>query len=748
MKRVFFAVLAAAIFVTPLSPPLARAAPPDKDVYSYLLSLSMEDLTKVPVQSSGLFAMDWNETPGISYVMDKEQMDKAGIRTLGEYIDRVVPGMSTAIHGNQGLTVGVRGILIDNTAKTLLLRDNINLNNRHFVGINGADLSSPLMGDIDSVEVSLGPGIMRHGSGAINGSINLISATGKSKPGWHLNTSYGSGDFRMAEASYGVTLGPRANLFFYAGADKSNGVRPHYAINPALWDDLDAQGINGTPSATFLDEVRVGKTDDDYKFSFRGQYATADDFLHLDFKAMVSHTSNVDPVLGEYLTPSGTWKDEVKAAAEARGGRYSPFFEQRVDNVLIAPELTLNLDPDNELQIIPYYHTTKAYNEFSDFLLDEVSRLGITLKPVGTPDCEALNCAQSYPYGDELHLGLTAIDTYTGFDNQRLAVGSEIKYFKFRAHPWHWTTVSGFGEDQIRYGKFTFLGGLRYDKTYFQDHIEAIEPYTDGPYDAPDDVEAWTMRLGAFYHIDKRQTVKLSYQEGFRFADAWMQQWTAHLNSSNGTGYTVDPEESKNIELNYTGVGLLDHRLNIYATAYYNIYTDTLAYNPDIATFGNSGKDIKSIGGELTVEMTAIDRMDARLSYSYAHPINSYETAVKIANTDDTWTRYPEHMFKGQLGYELLPGLYAGTTATLTSPFYNKQETPDPRVQDLFDDWTFIMDANLRYRLDEHAVISLSAKELAHANYNQMPAYFNGTRPLDAPRADEPQYYLNFTYTY
>jgi len=720
----------------------------DTEVFAYLLSLSMEELTKVPVQSSGLFAMNWDETPGISYVVDKEQLDKAGIRTLGEYVNRLVPGMSTAIHGTQGVTIGVRGILIDNTAKTLLLRDNINLNNRKFVGINGSELSTPLLGDIDSIEVTLGPGIMRHGSGAINGSLNVITSTGKSKPGWHFTTTYGSGDSRTVEGSYGHAFGERANLFLYAGYNKSNGVRPHYTFPASMWDDLDAKGINGTPSEKFLDEVRVGKTDDDYKFSLRGQFTTADGFFNLDLKAMLSHTSNVDPVLGEYLSPSADWREEVRLAAEAREGRYSPFYEQLADNLLISPEITFNFNADNQLQVIPYYHTIETVSVFSDFLQDEVDRLGISLRPVGTPDCEALNCAEEYTYGDETHIGLTLIHKYSGFNNQRIAWGAEAKYFEFKTHPWYWTTVSGFGEDQVRLGNFSFLAGLRYDKTYFEDEIDTIPPYDDGPYEAPDDVEAWTMRLAASYHIDDKQTVKISYQEGFRFPDAWFQQWNAHLSQAGGADYELHPEESQSYEVNYTGLGLMNDAVNLYASAFYNIYTDTLAYSPIIKTFDNSPKKLKSAGGELTLELTAFDRFEGRVSYSFAHPIDSYEPIVKIANDDDTWTRYPEHMIKFQLGYDILPGLFASATGTATSPFYEKAEVNDPRVENLFDDWTFVMDAALHYSINEHARLTFSAKELLHENYNQMPSYFNGTRPLDAPRADDPQFYLTFTYRY
>ncbi|VAW34007.1 hypothetical protein MNBD_DELTA03-1457, partial [hydrothermal vent metagenome] len=303
--------------------PAPLAAPQGDDrVYDYLLGLSMAELARLPIQSSGLFPMSRSEAPGSHYVVDIEQLRRMGIRSIAEYIDRQVPGMSTATHGNQGTIIGVRGMLIDNNSKTIMLRDNVNINNRQIVGINGSDLSTTLLGDIERVEISTGPGTLRYGSGAINGSINLISATGKSREGLRLYTMVGSGDFRQVEGSYGQVLNERLNYFLYGGYSKDDGVRPHYTLPISQWSKLN--GVNGTPSATFLDNVRVGKTDGNYKFAFRVQFGRPDDRLRVDLKGLLSHTSNVGPVLGEYLTSSADWREEIKATAEARGGRYSP----------------------------------------------------------------------------------------------------------------------------------------------------------------------------------------------------------------------------------------------------------------------------------------------------------------------------------------------------------------------------------------------------------------------------------------
>ena len=725
----------------------------EQEVYSYLLALSMEELVALPIQSSGLFEMSPAQAPGLNYRITTEQLNVFGVRSLAEYINRMAPAIATVIHGTQGVTVGTRGVLVDNSAKTLLLRDNLSMNNRFFVGINGSELSSPLLGDIDRIEVSTGPGVLQHGSGAINGFFNLVSATGESKEGVRMHTSYGSGDSRVAEASYGQVINERANLFFYGGVDQSNGVRPYYPLPTDKWAGLN--GVMGTPSETFLDNVRVGRTDENYKFSIRGHYGKEDDFFQLDLKSMLSHTSNIDPVLGQYLSNSASWIEEVRLAADARSSKYSPFYVQHAENFLFSPEVKFHVNDHHEVKLIPFYQTIKTSSDFSDFLKEEVARLNITLKPKPDPtipgDCVALGCKESYTYGDEVHWGSTLIHTYTGIKNQTIAWGAEAKRFEFNEfgdNAWQWTTLGLFAEDQLQFGDFTVLPGIRYDKTCFADSIAAVPPFNDGPYQAPDDVDALTKRLAISYTITPQQTAKLSYQEGFRFADAWFQRWAEHTNVALSTNTKIAPERSSNYEMNYSVVGLLDKKLDLDIALFYNLYEDTQGWIPDLYNFGNSPKEITSAGGDITLEFNPTVSWKGGVSYSYARPIDSYETAIRIANQDNTWTRYPNHMIKFHLGHEIINNLFVGGMGVVESPRYEKSAVTDPVVAALFDSWSLVVDANAWYQVNKNIKISFMAKEILHKNYNQYPAYFSGTRPLDSPRANNPQYYVALDYVW
>lgn len=719
-----------------------------KEMYDYLLDLSMEDLSQIPIQSAGLFAMPWDQAPGLNYVVTKEQLDRYGLRSLAEYLNRMAPAFSSVIHGTQGTTVGVRGIQIDNSAKTLLLRDNLSMNNRFFVGINGSELSSPLLGDIDRFEVASGPGALQHGSGAINGYLNVVSATGVSKEGVRMHTSYGSGDSRLAEGSYGQVISPKANVFFYAGYNKSNGVPPYYTFSQEEWPTLNK--VTGVPSDTFLDNVRVGRTDDDYKFSFRGQFGRLEDGFLLDFKVLRSHTSNVDPVLGEYLGPDASWAQEVELAATAAGGRYSPFFEQQADNFLVSPEMTFRINDQNDVKLIPYYQTITTTSVFSDFLRDEAEKLGVSLNSnLGSPDkCPANNCGADYTYGDEIHLGTTLVHTYTGVKDQTIAWGAEVSSMEFKVFPWRWHSMGVFLEDRLIFGKFTVLPGLRYDKIFFADTIETIPPFNNGPYSGPDDADSVTKRLAVTYKITPQQTAKLSYQEGFRFADAWPQQWAANVNKGLGVSRSIAPESSDNYEADYAVIGLLEKTMDLSLAVFYNRYHDTHGWIDSLYNFGNSPKTLTSVGGDLTVEYHPVDAWEFGASYSFARPIDSYENNIRVANDDDTWTRYPKHMIKLRLGHQFTKDLFVGAMGVVESARYDKANVTDSRVVDLFDTWSLVMDVNAWYRISPHWSLSVSAKELLTKDYNQYPAYYSGTRPLDAPRPNDPQYYVSLSYAF
>jgi hypothetical protein len=105
-------------------------------------------------------------------------------------------------------------------------------------------------------------------------------------------------------------------------------------------------------------------------------------------------------------------------------------------------------------------------------------------------------------------------------------------------------------------------------------------------------------------------------------------------------------------------------------------------------------------------------------------------------------------MIKFHVGHEVIRNLFLGTMGVVESPRYEKAGVTDPEVEALFNKWSLVMDANAWYQVNKNLKLSFIAKEILHINYDQYPAYFSGKRPLDSPRANNPQYYLALDYTF
>ena len=165
--------------ITLLAPGQAVASRPTLEE---LLDIPFEELVNIEVSSVGFFDTAASKAPGYSYIITAEEIEKSPGRNLSDIIEMKVPGMTTGGHERHGPLIGTRGIFIDNNAKTMVMLDEQQINQRSHFGYT-AGLLSPLLGDVRQAEVILGPGAILHGSGALNGFINLLPKNGKDNPG-------------------------------------------------------------------------------------------------------------------------------------------------------------------------------------------------------------------------------------------------------------------------------------------------------------------------------------------------------------------------------------------------------------------------------------------------------------------------------------------------------------------------------------------------------------------------------------
>jgi iron complex outermembrane receptor protein len=76
---------------------------------SNLLNLSLEDLLNVKVVSASREEEDIFKSPVTSYVVTRDEIEKAGITSIPEAL-RLVPGMFVVEHSNGNYEVDIRGL--------------------------------------------------------------------------------------------------------------------------------------------------------------------------------------------------------------------------------------------------------------------------------------------------------------------------------------------------------------------------------------------------------------------------------------------------------------------------------------------------------------------------------------------------------------------------------------------------------------------------------------------------------------
>ena len=108
-------------------------------------------------------------------------------------------------------------------------------------------MTSPLMGDLDHIEITHGPGALTQGSGAINGFINMVPKNGKDNPGVFFNIETGVKEkSKVMESRYGFSYGQENNLFLYAGAYHADGFEPKNVFDHESVYPINAFGTGDT----------------------------------------------------------------------------------------------------------------------------------------------------------------------------------------------------------------------------------------------------------------------------------------------------------------------------------------------------------------------------------------------------------------------------------------------------------------------------------------------------------------------
>ncbi|MBF0303683.1 MAG: TonB-dependent receptor plug domain-containing protein, partial [Desulfamplus sp.] len=204
--------------------PISVLADQGKSSVEALADLSIEQLMSIEVSSTSFFDVAPEKAPGSLYLISQEQIEKSYSSSISDFLQYYVPGVHISGAYSSGSLYSTRGIASSSNVTTLFMLNGTNMNVSSGTGIN-TNLNLPLLGDVERIEVLKGPCSIIHGSGSINGFINVIPKNGKDNRGGFINTEVGLKDGLVkAESGYGSFSPEYGDIFIYAGGVKSDGI--------------------------------------------------------------------------------------------------------------------------------------------------------------------------------------------------------------------------------------------------------------------------------------------------------------------------------------------------------------------------------------------------------------------------------------------------------------------------------------------------------------------------------------------
>lgn len=555
-------------------------------VKELLLFYELDELSSV-----AFFPTTALQAPGYSYIITDEQIEKTPDRSLSDLISMRVPGMTTGGHERHGPLIGTRGVFIDNNAKTMVMLDGQHINQRSHFGYTTGILS-PLLGDLKRVEVILGPSAIVHGSGAINGFINLVPKNGENNPGLYFASEYGFADRAWkVENGYGASYGEEKNIYLYAGAYGAEGFEPNELYGSKKTFDIHANGYDS------------------------GNYRLSLYWNHGPFNLNTFYYDN---------NPRKNSSFEIGDFHQAAFGIRPKYLYKvsNTDSLELIGSLLL-FDHSTPYFVLPIKRIEEAGGSERHWEIKNIYR---------TTRWKGHSLAGGFSYGEK------------EFSQTRQFFAEDV-YLSLASVDTTWSELSIFAEDvDAVTDKLTAYFGLRYDKIFLQD----FKWHLWSQHNKPDGIEGhFSPRVALTYELDRDMTVKASYQHGFRTPDASYYTWNLlYKSGAEMLGLNVPSlknETMDSFELNFHK-NMPASRLKADVNLYYNNFKDQLSwkfydqiklFTPaqitairnalGLAAGGttgsilNSSRDINAYGGEIIGTYQPLEHTDISLSYGYVY---------------------------------------------------------------------------------------------------------------------------------
>ena len=201
--------------------PAAGAALIQGEETDSVLSLSLEELMQITVTSASKKPQSLAQTAAAVFVISADDIRRAGATNVPEAL-RLAPGVQVAAIGHNKWGVSIRGFNSRFANKLLVLVDGRAVYSPSFSGVFWEHNDIPLE-NIERIEVIRGPGAAVWGANAVNGVINIITASAAATQGGLISAAAGDEVNGMGLVRYGWALNDDTHLRVYASGKSVDG---------------------------------------------------------------------------------------------------------------------------------------------------------------------------------------------------------------------------------------------------------------------------------------------------------------------------------------------------------------------------------------------------------------------------------------------------------------------------------------------------------------------------------------------
>jgi len=216
-----------------------------------LTELSLENLMDVEITSVSKKKTKVSNAAAAIFVLTQEDIRRSGATSVPELL-RQVPGINVAQAGANTWAVSSRGFNDVFAQKLLVLIDGRSVYTPLFSGVFW-DEQTPVLADIERIEVIRGPGASLWGANAVSGVINIITKNANQTQGVLVDSRVGNEDQVGTDVRYGFKTGENTATRVYSSYAKYDG----FVEDPTTLEDDGWQNLRGG----FRTDSKISKAD-------------------------------------------------------------------------------------------------------------------------------------------------------------------------------------------------------------------------------------------------------------------------------------------------------------------------------------------------------------------------------------------------------------------------------------------------------------------------------------------------------